>query len=486
MKKTNKLYKDYKFYLLVIYVVAAVIFVAQTFISKLLPLKYIAGITILLLLLGLAFYFLLFSRRVNKINRALGVFLTVVLSISMIVGNFYLYTTYSALGNMSTNEDKKVGVSIVVLKDSSYKKIDDLLGKTFGKATNLPDKNVDKTQETLMSTYNSDMEVTEYDNIGAFADALYNNEVDAIILNEASRGLFDEKHPEFDDETRVIKTYTYTEESTNIAKPVDVTNDPFVMYVSGIDTYGSLQTVSRTDVNMLLAVNPNTHQILIVSIPRDYYVPQTCQGNAKDKLTHTGIFGVDCSVSSLEQFFDLDINYYGRINFSSVVEIVDALGGVEINSPVAFTTLHGGYNIQQGLQHMDGSTALGFVRERYGLSGGDNDRVKNQARLISAIVDKITSPAVLTNYMGLMSSVGDAIQLNMTTDEISSLVHMQIDTMSKWEISQFSLSGKGETNWSPANGFNSYVMIPDTTSVEQAKTYIMKVLSGEKVQVNEL
>ncbi len=484
MKKTNKLYKDYKFYLLVIYVVAAVVFVAQTFISKLLPLKYIAGITILLLLLGLAFYFLLFSRRVNKVNRALGVFLTVVLSISMIVGNFYLYTTYSALGNMSTNEDKKVGVSIVVLKDSSYKKIDDLTGKTFGKATNLPDKNVDKTQETLMSTYNNEMEVTEYDNIGAFADALYNNEVDAIILNEASRGLFDEKHPKFDDETRVIKTYTYTEESTNIAKPVDVTKEPFVMYVSGIDTYGSVQTVSRTDVNMLLAVNPNTHQILIVSIPRDYYVAQTCQGGALDKLTHTGIFGIDCSVNTLENFFGMDVNYYGRVNFSSLVDIVDALGGITVDSPVAFSG--GGYSFAAGENYINGAEALAFVRERYSLGGGDNDRVKNQARVISGIIDKATSPSILTGYVGLMNSLSNSFQLNMSSDELSSLVQMQLNDMKGWNINQVSVNGVGETNWSPANGFNSYVMRPNMDSVEYAKSLMQKVLNGEMIDESQL
>lgn len=484
MNKTRKWFKDYKFYLLLIYVFAAIVFVVQTFISKLIPLKYITVVAVILILLGLAFWFLLFSKRINKFNRAFGVFLTVVLAISMIVGNVYLYSTYSALGSIASEDDKEIGISIVVLKDSKYKTIEDLDGKPFGRATNLPDTNVDKVQEELTQTYSDTLEMKNYESVNDFADALYNKEVEAILLNEGSRGLFDEKHPKFNEETRVIKTFTYTEEAVNIAKPVDVTKDPFVMYVSGIDTYGSVQTVSRTDVNMLLAVNPNTHQILIVSIPRDYYVAQTCQSDALDKLTHTGIFGIDCSVSTLENFFGMDINYYGRVNFSSLVDIVDALGGITVNSPVAFSG--GEYTFVAGENHINGNEALAFVRERYSLSGGDNDRVKNQARVISGIIDKATSPSILTGYVGLMNSLSNSFQLNMTSDELSSLVQMQLNDMKGWKINQVSVSGSGETNWSPANGFNAYVMRPNMDTVEYAKALMQKVLNGEIIDESQL
>ena len=152
-----------------------------------------------------------------------------------------------------------------------------------------------------------------------------------------SRGMFEDNHADFNLRTRVVKQYTYKIESKDISKNVNVTTKPFNIYITGIDTYGSISTKSRSDVYMIVSVNPKTHQILMTGIPRDFYVPQTCQNNQLDKLTHTGIFGVDCTINTMENFMDIDLNYYARVNFSSVVDIVDALGGITVNSPFAFT-----------------------------------------------------------------------------------------------------------------------------------------------------
>ena len=294
------------------------------------------------------------------------------------------------------------------------------------------------------------------------------------------RGSFEEKHPEFDTDTKVIKRYTYEKVAKDISKNVDVTNTPFNVYITGIDSYGTIATVSRSDVNMLVTVNPNTKQILMTSIPRDYYVVQPCQDNQKDKLTHTGIFSVSCTIETAENFLNTDINYYARVNFSSLIDIVNALGGITVNSPVSFTTTVGGYSIVAGDNYLDGEKALAFSRERYSLAGGDRDRGKNQMRVVEGMINKAISPAIITRYTSILDAVGGSFQTNMNQSEINSLIRMQLDDMSSWEIFQYSLNGYGSGNtWSPANGFNSYVMQPDQNTVDKANALINKMLNGQ-------
>ena len=317
----------------------------------------------------------------------------------------------------------------------------------------------------------------------AYGDALYNGEVTAMLLNEGMRGSFDEKHPQFDQDTKVLKSYTYETKAADISKNVDVTKDPFNIYISGIDTYGTISTVSRSDVNMIATVNPKTHQILLTSIPRDYYVPQPCQGGQTDKLTHTGIFGVDCTVETVENYFGIDINYYVRVNFSSVENIVNALGGITVNNPVAFTASDGTYSYEAGEVYMDGAKALRFARERYNLGGGDRDRGKNQMRVITGIINKAISPSIITNYTSILDAVSGSFQTNMSNSEMTSLIKMQINDMSGWDIEQISVNGTGNGSaWSPANGFNSWVMEPNVNTVKRAVEVIKKVENGEDVK----
>ncbi|MEG1475962.1 MAG: LCP family protein, partial [Longicatena sp.] len=325
--------------------------------------------------------------------------------------------------------------------------------------------------------------VTEYKSYETIANELYDGKIDAIILDEGTRGLFEDNHSKFNTETRVIKTYKYSKKTDDISKNVKVTDEAFNMYITGIDVYGGITTVSRSDVNMIATINPKTHQILLTSIPRDYYVPQPCQGNQKDKLTHTGIFGVGCTVSSVENYFGIDLNYYARVNFSSVVSIVDAIGGITIDNPVAFTDSDGTYSYGAGNISVDGAKALRFARERQNLAGGDRDRGKNQMRVITGIVNKLISPSIISNYASIMDAVGGSFQTNMSNGEMTSLIKMQVNDMSGWDIEQIAVNGTGASNtWSPANGFNSYVMIPDDQTVKRAVELINKVEKGEDVK----
>ena len=346
----------------------------------------------------------------------------------------------------------------------------DLKGQRLG-IINLGDTSTqEKALNDITSDLGSEPTTVKYNSYKDFGDDLYDEKVDAILLDEGSRGMFEDNHADFNLRTRVVKQYTYKIESKDISKNVNVTTKPFNIYITGIDTYGSISTKSRSDVNMIVSVNPKTHQILMTGIPRDFYVPQTCQNNQLDKLTHTGIFGVDCTINTMENFMDIDLNYYARVNFSSVVDIVDALGGITVNSPFAFTayTNHS-VHIKKGENHLNGEQTLGFVRERYGLSDGDRERSRNQMRVVEAMINKAISPAIITNYTSIMNAVSGSFQTNMSQSEITSLIKMQLDDMSKWDIKQIQVSGQGATMWTPANGFNAYVMVPNDACVENAK-----------------
>lgn len=247
-----------------------------------------------------------------------------------------------------------------------------------------------------------------------------------------------------------------------------------------MDTYGTITTISRSDVNMIVTINPKTHQILMTGIPRDFYVPQTCQGNQSDKLTHTGIYGVECTISSVENFMGIDLNYYARVNFSSVVDIVDALGGITINAPFAFTT-SAGLQIQKGDNNLNGYETLMFVRERKNLPDGDRERSRNQMRAFEAIINKAISPSIITNYSSIMNAVSGSFQTNMSQKEMTDFIKQQLNDMKGWDIKQIQVSGSGSTLYSPANGFNSYVMVPNEATVENAKKLIDKIDSGELI-----
>ena len=298
--------------------------------------------------------------------------------------------------------------------------------------------------------------------------------------------MFEANHENFESETKEIWHYDITQEIKDISKNVDVTESLFTIYISGIDTSGPVSTVSRSDVNMLVTVNPKTKQILMTSIPRDYYVTLANKGK-KDKLTHAGLAGVENSVKTIENFLNIDVNYYARVNFTSLVTMVDALGGITVDSPVAFTTMHGNYHIVKGSNNLNGQQALGFVRERYGLANGDNDRVKNQQRVLTAMLKKAMSPKIITNYNSILNSIAGSFETNMSSSEITSLIQMQLDDMASWDIHQIQLSGRGTSMTGGAYMPNNklYYMIPNDESVSYCSSLIKKMMNGEKITIKE-
>ncbi len=270
------------------------------------------------------------------------------------------------------------------------------------------------------------------------------------------------------------------------ATKTDVSKKPFVVYLSGIDTRGSttIKDKALSDVNMVVIVNPKTAKILMVNIPRDYYLPLEGDKNKMDKLTHAGSKGVACSMKTLEALFDVDFNYYVKVNFQSVVDIVDHLGGITVDSDIAFSSKYAltedvYYHFKKGENKLTGLSALAFARERESLAGGDRDRGKHQQMVIKAIIEKATSPSNLTpnKISKLVDCITENTNTNISYDEISTLVKLQLDKMPSWDIQSISVDGTGSTQPTyTTGGLKAYVMIPTQSTVDEAKLKIKEVL----------
>lgn len=275
------------------------------------------------------------------------------------------------------------------------------------------------------------------------------------------------------------------EESGNYTQEhsIDVTEQPFNVYISGIDVYGEITQESRSDVNLIATINPKTHKILLTTTPRDYYVPiPGVSGGQNDRLTHAGIYGIDTSVATLENLYETEIPFYVRVNFTSVEEIVDVMGGVDVQSELAFTTGEDAgaiVEVQEGKNHFNGKEALAFVRERHALAEGDNQRGKNQQALLTGLIKKAMSPMILFRANGMINSVSGNAETNMSEAQMKSLIRMQLDDMKGWEIESIAASGdsSGKEYCYSYSGGPLYVTVPDWGSVGEIKAKIQEYLT---------
>jgi LCP family protein required for cell wall assembly len=451
------------------------------------PLKYLIVILVVLALLcALTFFLMKPKGEKETVKNLIGKIVSILLSILMIVGNLYVIRGGNALSKFTNATTQTNSISAIVLKNSSAQTINDLEGKTFGINSSVDEGNLEATITELENNIGT-VTTKDYKDFETLAEALYSENVDVILMDEAYRTIVEAKYDTFTDEdTRVIWQYQYETKMDDFSKNVDVTSKPFTIYLSGIDTTGKVSTVSRSDVNMLVTVNPTTKQILMTSIPRDYYVTLANKGK-KDKLTHAGIFGVKNSVETIENFMGIEINYYAKVNFTSLVTIVDALGGIEVYSDKTINPKHGTTTIYKGTNQMDGATALAFARERYSYSNGDNHRVQNQQEVLKGMIKKMTSPKIITNYNQILSGIEGSFETNMTSKEITSLIQMQIDDMASWDIQQTQLTGTGKKMYGGAlmPNNNLYYMIPNDESVATCKGYIEKMMNGETITITD-
>ena len=336
------------------------------------------------------------------------------------------------------------------------------------------------------------MTQTPYESLSAMLEAFYNSEVDSIIINESSRGQITdmETYADFNNTTRVVYQTSYEVENTDKANAVsNITTTPFNVLISGSDTRGGFDENGRSDVIMVATINPKTSTVLLTSIPRDYYVTTTCdaadgcQEGALDKITHTGIHGTNTTKRTVENLLGIKINYTFKVGFDTVTDIVDAVGGIDVTvapgyAVSSFVTMPG-YGVHEGVNHLNGEHALAYARERYAYSEGDRQRTKNQQQVLMAIVDKVTSPAIVTNYASIMDSMSNTFSTTMSNDEITSLIKYQLNKNPKWKIEQSMVDGTGDTQMCAELGNAAYVMVPDQSTVTKASNKINAVMEGK-------
>lgn len=401
----------------------------------------------------------------------------VIFSLVSLVGIFGFKQMIDITNRMNqTAAFSEVEMSIVVPKDSDIKDVSQL---TSVQAPTKVDKN---NIDTLMSALKKDKKVdVKVDDVASYQEAydnLKSGKSKAMVLSGSYASLLESVDSNYASNLKTIYTYKIKKKNNNSAKQVD--SKVFNIYISGIDTYGSISTVSRSDVNIIMTVNMNTHKILLTTTPRDAYVKIPGGGaDQYDKLTHAGIYGVETSKKTLENLYGIKIDYYARINFTSFLKLIDQLGGVTVHNDQAFTSLHGKFDFPVGDIQMNSEQALGFVRERYSLDGGDNDRGKNQEKVISAIVNKLASLKSVSNFTSIVNNLQDSVQTNMSLDTINALANTQLDSGSKFTVTSQAVTGTGSTGQLTSYAMpNSslYMMKLDDSSVESASQAIKNLM----------
>lgn len=371
------------------------------------------------------------------------------------------------------NTYKEELYNVLVLDESEYEELNDLDNATIGHL----DENVHEGLNSAIEKIDQqiDFESVVLDDINSLVDNLEIEEVDAIILEDAQITMLEEDNNGLMDNFRIIASFDIETEIEVVSKEVNVTEDSYNILITGIDSYGSITRVSRSDVNMIVSVNPKDKKILLTSIPRDYYVYLSDYGDY-DKLTHTGIYGIDVTTKALEDLLDIDINYYVKVNFTTLVDIVDELGGITVNSNYDFTSIDG-YHFSKGENNLNGKEALSFARERQAFSEGDRVRVENQQLVLTAIINKVLSAGIITNYNSLLNALSGEFLTNITNKEITDLIKWQIDGMYSWDIETISLDGSNAFDYTYSyKNQKLYVMMPYPESVNSAKEKINSVL----------
>ena len=476
----------------IVLVATAGIMVYEILKLEILPSNILMPVILVIILFSLILLLLINFCAHGLATKIIFSFLVILISVAYGLGDYYLYSTASTLNTVTEQAAKsKNTVSLIVMAESTKEDVQDINGSKIGVLTNI---NKEGTKKSLndISKQNIGYSTEKFDNVPAMLQALYEGEVDAIVLNEAYRSNVSEieNYGNFNNETKVIhQTIYYTKEANNSLAVSDITSKPFTILITGNDSFGTLDEVSRSDVNMIVTINPLTSTILMTSIPRDAFVTEVCDDYAcnygvEDKLTHTGIYGADTTKDTLENLLDIDINYIFRVNFSSMIDIVDALGGIDIDVAEGMavsrfysdSTLEG---VHEGQNHLNGKRALAYSRERKAYLDGDVQRARNQQQVLQAMFKKASSPEVITKYSNILKAVGKAFDTNMTTKEITSFIKYQLQASPSWKFEQYVLKGENTLKVSPELGMEVSAVELYAYSIQTASEKIEAVLDGK-------
>lgn len=480
-----------------LFAIAAVVLLVGLWKLQMLPTTLVALVGVLLALLTALVIVLTWSGR-GKVRMTLGIIVAVIGIAVMCVGSFYIWKAVSTLNDISAGNTETVQMGVYMRGDDD-RSLDSENADSlqFGSLANVDGQATDSMIERLNKELKTKLTCKEYESAVELVDALLNKQTDVIILNQALLELLEDipGYAEKLIKIRAVLTHSVeikTEDEANggeSGKPNYTSlKDSFAVYISGIDTNGKPSVKSRSDVNIVAVVNPETRQVLLVSTPRDYYVeissPQKSLNGKKDKLTHAGLGGPNASRETLSNLYGIDINYYFKVNFRGFQEIVDALDGVSVNSEYTFSgKIHGKYySFQKGINHLNGEEALGFCRIRDAFASGDNQRGKNQMAVIKAVIDKALSPKLLTNYTQILEAVAGSMEMTVPMDVIGDLVSRQLADGGSWNVVSYSVTGTGGSEKSPAaGGAVAYMMYPNQESVDKAKQLIQDLVDGKTV-----
>lgn len=473
----------------IVLLLIAIEFIGLLAVTKLVPMYLLFAVGIAILTCVLLVCLLTGDFR-KKARFAIGVVLGILFIVLLVVGNLFVLNTYNTLTRISGVNTKTSQIGVYVLKDDSAQAIEDAKGYTFGTLNNLDTENTQEALKQIETLVGQSVKVQAEDGVTKLVDSLVDGKCGAIILNHAYLPILEEMdgYSDINDKIReldILDVDTVIEDQTKDTASTQNQDGKNIirLYISGIDTRGSEIINTRSDVNIIATINTDTKQMLLVSTPRDYFVPLSISNGVPDKLTHAGIYGIDVSMDTLGMLYDISLDKYFRLNFAGFIKIIDALGGVDVNSDVTFST--GGYSYTEGVNHLNGEQALAFARERYAFQDGDRARGRHQMEVIRAVMQKALSSDLLSHYTEVLSGIEGCFDTNFSYDRLAELVRQQLDEGGSWNIVSYSVDGTGDTRQPYSMSANAYVMIPDQTTVDKAKALMQQVVDGEVIDLNK-
>ncbi|HEM6205710.1 TPA: LCP family protein [Streptococcus suis] len=472
--KSSKL-KLVNFALLGLYAITLCLFLVTMYRYNILDFRYLNYIVTLLLVGVAVLAGILMWRKKARIFTALLLVFSLVITSVGIYGMQEVVKFSTRLNSNSTFSEYEMSILVPANSDiTDVRQLISILAPAEYDQENIAAllDDISKMESTQLATSPTTSYLTAY-------QSMLNGESQAMVFNGVFTNILENEDPDFS--SKVKKIYSFKVTQTVETATEQVSGDSFNIYISGIDTYGPISSVSRSDVNIIMTVNRATHKILLTTTPRDSYVAIADGGqNQYDKLTHAGIYGVNASVHTLENLYGIDISNYVRLNFTSFLQLIDLVGGIDVYNDQEFTSLHGNYHFPVGQVHLNAEQALGFVRERYSLEGGDNDRGQNQEKVIAALIKKLSSPDNLANYQAILTGLEGSIQTDLSLETIMGLVNTQLESGTQFTVESQALTGTGRSDLSSyaMPGSQLYMMEINQDSLEQAKAAIQSVLDG--------
>ncbi len=516
---TGGLWKAFAAIVFLIQAIASAILCVRAFSLGMIPDKYLFGLVITMWILLMVTALLLFV----GVRRPVSASFIVKRLFALLLAAFVCFTSmtgYKALSSVRTAvnevaEDKTASGEAIVSTMNLYvaakdraRSSSDCKSYVIGIASGENVRSSKAALNKLSMETGTAVRSKEYASEEDLILALYRGTLQAVIISSAKAEVLSdtEEFEGFTGKVRLIKEYDITEadlefipgkegetSETEAINPIQseqaveggITTTPFILCVSGSDTRNKQFRTSRSDVNILMVVNPNTKQILLLNTPRDYYIPNPKSADGeRDKLTHLGLYGVGCSMQGLGDLYGCTVNYSVQINFTGLETLVDELGGITVDNPQAFKA-YNGTSFKKGKISLNGKEALAYARERHSFTSGDNMRGQNQMRIITAIINKATSSKskVLMNYNGILKALSGMFKTSVPSSDIEKLVKMQLNDMAQWKITSYAVTGKNgsETTYSSPN-YKAYVMLPDDRTVAEAASRIRKVMDGKTLK----